>query len=365
MVQLVLVLDAAQDRDRVLDRRLLDIDRLEAPLERGVLLDIFLVFIERGRADAVELAAAERGLQKVRGIHRAFGRARADQGVHLVDEQDDLAVGVLHLVEHRLQPLLEFAAIFRARDQRAHVEAHQRAALEAVGHVAIGDAQRQAFGNRGLAGAGLADQRGVVLGAPGEDLDRAADFLVAADYRIKLAIARGLGEVAGEFRHRVIGVLGAGAVGALAAAESFDRGVERLGRNPGGLQGLARRALRQRERDQQAFDSDVAVACLVGDLLGLIEHPDRVIIETRGRLRTAPGDSRNLGEARIDSSHRQRSLAARALDESGGHALAILEQRLQQVQRGNALVVYPDRDGLGALQEALGPVGELLEIHNA
>ena len=35
-------------------------------------------------------------------------------------------------VQHRLQPLLEFAAIFRAGDQRAHVERQQLLVLRAI-----------------------------------------------------------------------------------------------------------------------------------------------------------------------------------------------------------------------------------------
>ena len=46
VVQFVFLLDAAQDRDRVLDRGLADIDRLEAPFERGVLLDVLAVFVQ-------------------------------------------------------------------------------------------------------------------------------------------------------------------------------------------------------------------------------------------------------------------------------------------------------------------------------
>ena len=71
-------------------RRLADEDRLEAALQRGVLLDVLAVLVERGRADAVQLAARQHRLEHVRGVHRAFGRARADDGVQLVDEQDDL-----------------------------------------------------------------------------------------------------------------------------------------------------------------------------------------------------------------------------------------------------------------------------------
>ena len=158
----------------------------------------------------------------------------------------------LDLVEHALQPLLELAAIFGAGDQRAHVERHQPAVLQAVGDVAIGDAQREAFGDRGLADAGIADQHRIVLGAAGEDLDGAADLLVAADHRIELAVARGLGEVARELLQRVVAVLGALGVGGAAAAQLVDRGVERLGLEPGVGQRLAGVGLGEDEREQHA-----------------------------------------------------------------------------------------------------------------
>ena len=47
-----------------------------------------------GGADAVQLAARERRLEHVAGVHGALGGAGADDGVQLVDEQDDLALGL-------------------------------------------------------------------------------------------------------------------------------------------------------------------------------------------------------------------------------------------------------------------------------
>ncbi len=61
---------------------------------------MFAIFVERGGADAVQLAAGERRLEQVRGIHGAIGLAGADQGMHLVDEQDDLAARRLDLGQH-------------------------------------------------------------------------------------------------------------------------------------------------------------------------------------------------------------------------------------------------------------------------
>ena len=225
---LVLVLQAAQDRDRVLDRRLGHEHRLEAPRERRVLLHMLAVFVERGRADAVQFAARQRRLQQVRGVHRAVRLAGADQRMHLVDEQDDAAFGADDFLQHGLQPLLELAAIFRAGNQRAHVEREQLLVLQAFRHVAVDDALGEAFDDRGLADAGLADQHRIVLGPARQHLDGAADFLVAADHRIDLAVARRLRQVAGIFLQRVIGVLGRGAVGGAALAQRIDRRIEVL-----------------------------------------------------------------------------------------------------------------------------------------
>ena len=136
-----------------------------------------------------------------------------------------------HFLQHGLQPLLELAAIFRARDQRAQIERQQLLVFQAFRHVAVENPQRQALDDRGLADAGLADQDGIVLGAAGQHLDGAADFLVAPDHGIELAVARGLGEVAGILFQRVIGVFGRGAVGGAALAQGFDRGVEILRRD--------------------------------------------------------------------------------------------------------------------------------------
>ena len=172
--------------------------RLEAPLERGVLLDVLAVLVERRRADAAQLAARERRLQHVGGVGGAFGGAGADDRVQLVDEEDDLALGLLDLAQHGLEAVLEFAAVLRAGDQRAEVERDQAAVLQALGHVAGDDALREPLGDGGLADAGLADQHRVVLGAPREHLHDAADLLVAPDDRVDLALARDLGEVAPE-----------------------------------------------------------------------------------------------------------------------------------------------------------------------
>ena len=164
------------------------IDRLEAALERGVLLDVLAVLVERRGADHAQLAAREHRLEHVAGVHRALGRAGADDGVQLVDERDDLALGVGDLLEHGLEPLLELAAVLRPGDHRAEVERDDALVLEPLGHVALDDAAGEALDDGGLADAGLADEHRVVLRAARQHLDDPADLVVAADDRVELAL---------------------------------------------------------------------------------------------------------------------------------------------------------------------------------
>ena len=95
------------------------------------------------------------------------------------------------LLQHRLQPLLEIAAVLGAGEQRAHVERIDLVVLQQLGHVALVDAAREALGDRGLADAGLADQQRIVLAPAAQHLDDALELVLAADQRIDLA---GLGQ---------------------------------------------------------------------------------------------------------------------------------------------------------------------------
>src|SRR3712207_7352940 len=57
---------------------------------RSTLFPYTTLFRSR-RADAADLARGEHRLDDVRGVHRAAGDgARADDGVNLVDEEDDV-----------------------------------------------------------------------------------------------------------------------------------------------------------------------------------------------------------------------------------------------------------------------------------
>ena len=246
---------------------------LEAPLERGVLLDVGSVLVERRRADRAQLAAREHRLQQVARGDGALRRPCADDRVQLVDEEDDLPLARGDLLEDGLEPLLELAAVLRAGDERADVERPDALALEARRDVARDDALREPLGDRGLADARLADQHRVVLRAAREHLDRAPDLLVAADHGVELPGLRERGEVAAVLLERLVGALGVLRRDALAAAHLLERGEERLARD-----GV--------EREEQVLDRDELVAEGLGLVERLVEHaPER---RRRLRLRAAP-----------------------------------------------------------------------------
>ena len=362
MVLLVLFLQAAQDRDRVLHGRLRHEDRLEASGEGRVLLHVFAVLVEGGRADAVQLAAGERGLEQVRGVHRPVRLPGADQRVHLVDEQDDAALCRGDLGEHALQPLLELAPILRARDQRAHVEGEQALVPETLRHVAVDDAQGQTLDDGGLADAGLTDQHRIVLGAPGQDLDGPPDLLVAADHRIELAVPGGLGEVAGVLLQGVVGVLGRGVVGGAALAERVDRRVQRGGGHTRRLERAAGLGvLLYRQGEEQPLHRDVGIARLLGGLLGGVEQAHQLARRLRGGR--VAGDLRLLGEPLLGLSQRHPRLPARAVDQAGAEAFRIVEQHLEQVTRLKLGMSLAHREVLSRLHEAAGALGVLFEVH--
>jgi hypothetical protein len=114
VVQFVAFAQAAQDAHSLCDGRLVHEHLLEAALQRRVLLDVLPVLVQRRCTYAAQLAAAQHRLEQVARVHRAARRARAHDRVDLVDEQDDAAPAVRHLLDHCLEPVLKLPAVLGA-----------------------------------------------------------------------------------------------------------------------------------------------------------------------------------------------------------------------------------------------------------
>ncbi len=165
--ELVILLEVGlqplQNLDCIRNRRLVHVDLLEAAHQRTVLLEVLPIFLVGGRADAADRARRERRLEQIGSIHRAAGGgAGTDHGVNFVDEHDRAGIR-LDFLDDLLETFLEIAAISRAGEQRPHVEREHRRALEHVRHLAVHDAARETFGDRGFSDAGIADEQRIVL----------------------------------------------------------------------------------------------------------------------------------------------------------------------------------------------------------
>jgi hypothetical protein len=81
-----------------------------------------VIFIQCGRADALQLAACEGGLEHVGRIHGALRSSRTDNRVQFVYHHDDIAACALDLFDHCFEPFFKFTTEAGACDHGAQIK---------------------------------------------------------------------------------------------------------------------------------------------------------------------------------------------------------------------------------------------------
>jgi hypothetical protein len=304
----------------------------------------------------------QRRLEHVSGVDRPLGLARADHGVQLVDEDDDVA-GLRDLFQHRLQPLLELPAVLRPGEQRRHVERQHAAVPERLGNLAVDDALRQSLDDGGLADPGLADEHGVVLGPALQDLDHAADLVVAPDHRVELAGPGPLGQVQRVLLQRLAGPLGFGVRNRLAAAQRVDRLLDRAPRAAGLLEEPPGLALVVGQGEHEELRRDVLVAALLRFLVGDVEQ----VRELAGDLDVAAVtlDLRQVVDDALQALPQFGDVDPGLGEEGRRAAVVLVEQRGKDVRRRDVLVVGADRNALCVGQRLLELGRQAVAAHGA
>ena len=122
VVILVLLLKAPQDRNRLAHTGLIYHHHLETALQGFVGLEVFLILVQGCRADGSEFSAGKRRFKNIGGVHSARSLSRTHQGVNLVYEKNNLAVGRNNLLYYALKTLLELALILCSGDERSHIK---------------------------------------------------------------------------------------------------------------------------------------------------------------------------------------------------------------------------------------------------
>ncbi len=360
VVNLVPLLDAAKDRDRVFNGRLADEDRLEPALEGGVFLDVLAELVQRGGADAAKLAASQGRLEQVGRVHRPLGLARADDQVQLIDEQDDPPLGLRDLLENGFESIFELAPELGSRDQGAHVQRHQLAVLQALGNVARDDPLGQALGDGRLAHARFADQDRVVLGSPAQNLNHPANLRVAADDRVHLALAGQFDEVSAVPFQRLVLVIGVLVGHGLPAADPLQGLKEFFLVEPQGIEKLLGPALDLHQPQEQMLDRDVLVFHAISLGLGGVEHGREV-----GPQRLfAAGDLGQSTETFLGGLEDLRGVDSELSQQAADDLLLGVQQRGQKVHRLEPLMAAVAGQRLGRLDGFLALQSQSVETES-
>ena len=284
VVHLVALLQASQDTDRVLHSRLAHVHLLETTLQRRILLNELAVLIERRRTNQPKLAARQHRLNHVARIHRALARRTStNDGVELVNKRDDLPVGLLNLVQHRLQALLELATVLRARNHRPEVQGDQRLTLQRLWDVARHDAPCKALDDRRLTDARLTNQHRIILRTTGKHLHHASNLRIATNDRVNLALARTRRQVRRILLQRLELILRRLSGDLLIAANRLERRLNRLKRSAALLQQLRRVIIPARDTRQQHLSRDELVAEFARQLLRRVQRIQAVTVKVRIR----------------------------------------------------------------------------------
>ena len=363
VVDFVLLLQAAQNGDGVFHGGLAHEHRLETALKRGIFLDVFAVLVERGRADSMQFAARQCGLEHVARVHRRIARGTsAHDGMQLVDEQNDAAVALLHFTQNRLQTILELAAVLRARNHSAQVKRDNIVVFQARRHVACNDSLGQALDDCRFANARLANKHRVVLRATRKHLNGAANLVGTADDRIKLALARLLSEVLAVLVQRI--ELGfALLVGHTGVAAKVIVGLlDVFARHARAVEDFARLALVFGKGNEQMLARRVGVAHLFGGLHRVVNSAHEAL-RRKGHAHHAARDLGAIGDGLVDFARKHRRVGAHALDDGRDVVLARIEQGFQQMNRLDRRRVGVARDAHSGLEGLLSGYCKFVESH--
>ncbi len=346
-------------------RRLVDKDRRKAALQRAVAFDVLAVFVQRGRAHALQLAARQGRLEHVAGVHSALCGAGADDGVQLVDKEDDLALGALDLLHDSLQTLFKLAAEAAAGNHRAQVERDDAAIEQIFGYVIGDDLLRQPFDNRRLAHAGLANENRVVLGAAAEYLDEAHDLPITADHRIELAFTGQLRQIAAVLIQRAVAALGL-AVGDTLAATQVENSVhDPLAGDAKLLQNARRRCIALAEnRQKDMFGGNKLVLQPAGFTLGQLE--DGTNARRVKDLANAAAVDRNLGAAPqllVQARFQLWLVHAEVVQNLGYDAVSLFEQGQEHMLGIHLSMAVALHDVIGACGGILSPLRKSIKSH--
>ena len=194
MIGLVVLCNAVQHLNGLVNGRLVDSNRLETAFQRRILFDILAVFFKCCCTDHLDLATGKRRFQNVRRIHRAFGISCADQIVNLVNKQDDVSL-LLYLCDQTLDTAFELPTELCSGNQRGQIQQVYLLVFQVHRNISGMNPQSDSLGDGGFADTRFTDQTRIVFGAAGQNLNHTCDFLVPSDHCIQFSVGSTLAQI--------------------------------------------------------------------------------------------------------------------------------------------------------------------------
>ena len=334
MVVFVAFLQSAKNRNRRKFVGFIDHHGLETAFQRLVFLEIFLVFVERRRADGTQFATRQRRFQDVGRVHRTLTAASPDERVDFVDEKDDFALGLRHFLHHAFESFLELALVLRTGQQRTHIERVKLLVFQVFRHVAAHDSLCQALDNGRFTRARLTDENRVVFRASRQDLQHTPNLVIAPDDGVEFAFSSIIDEVFRVFRECLEILVAAHRLHFLTLTQVADGLQQRFFGDSSIFQNAARRTVHAEQGQQHRLHRYEFVA----HFPSLVHRPLQHLIRGVCKIRLAALHTRQMGDFALDKLLQLPHIHARLAEQIVRHVLRFLHNAVEQVDGFNRLL---------------------------
>ena len=203
----------------------------------------------------------------------------------------------------------------------------------------------QSFNDGGFADAGLSYQDGVILGAPLQYLNRAPDFIIPANDRIKFPLLGLAGQVDGVIFQRLALVFSGRVIHRTAVSDALDCGFQLAPGNATALHELAQLTFVLQGGQCIQFTGNKLILALLGEFISQVEQPFQVT----GHMYVAACtvDLGNFCQRRIQLGTEVVNVYLGVLQQVADGAALLVQHGDHQVYRFDELVVASQCQALG------------------
>ena len=280
-MNLIALLETAEDCDRVLNRGLLDPDWLKAAFEGCILFHIIPILCGRGSSDCSQFTASQLRLEEIGSINRSLTCTSPHDSVKLIDKEDNLTVCRGDLLEKCLQTVLKLPPILCSRNHSSDIHGYNSLVLHRIRNVATHDSPGKALYDRRLTSPWFTNQNRIIFCPAGKDLHYSADLPISSDYRVNLSFPRKNTKISPILLECLVFPLGILIGDLLTPADLFQRILQIFLGSPCSNQKIFPRSTYLHHPEDYVFNTEKVVPHLRSDLISKIQNSS----ETSRQLR--------------------------------------------------------------------------------